>query len=264
MNVIIGLGDLGIAVARRLHMVGRPTTGVDLDAGRRELWTAQTGSAALGDIADVDWTGVRRIFVVVTGAAAARKVTAQLCDIVPAHEPVSIFVLTTMSPADAVDICSGDRAHRVIELPVTGGELGALAGTLVGISAGPITEPDRQFLRSTVLSELVEFDDYGQPSLAKLLNNTVGAYHIATLRIASELASTAGLPLHKFHSVLANGAGTSYAVRHVYDITGTMLQHDVEVADATVGGLPDIDPASVETNLTEIRRLLALSDQGDR
>ncbi len=41
---VVGLGDLGISIARRLHEVGVAVAGIDGAAERREMWEGETGT----------------------------------------------------------------------------------------------------------------------------------------------------------------------------------------------------------------------------
>ena len=50
---VVGLGDLGISIARRLHAVGVAVAGIDGAEERRTIWEAETGLSALASTADL-------------------------------------------------------------------------------------------------------------------------------------------------------------------------------------------------------------------
>lgn len=175
MTTVIGLGNLGLAVARRLAMVGLSPVGVDIDENQRRLWTSLTDAPVVARASDLDLDSLDRVLVVVNGSKPAFRVIQDIVDL-PRTTPIVVYVLTTVAPDEAATLSQFNRdSLRMIELPVTGGELGALAGTLVAMAAGPLDEIERDFLNTTIASHVVEFGDYGQPAIAKLLNNVVGA-----------------------------------------------------------------------------------------
>src|SRR5690606_37439254 len=103
--VVVGLGNIGLAIARRLVMRGRPVVGVDIAEGRRDAWHALTGARAVADLAEVDWSSVDRVFIVVRMTDQAAAVLAALAD-VPAQAPLACHLVTTLEPGFAAGLSS--------------------------------------------------------------------------------------------------------------------------------------------------------------
>src|SRR5699024_1662831 len=118
---------------------------------------------------------VQRVFVAVRTTGQASAVLAELCQRLAPGGSLACHLITTLEIGFA-DGLEGYAATplRMLEQPVSGGEQGALAGSLTMGSAGPLIQEDERLL-ADVAEHLVRFDDYGQPTRAKLLNNVTGA-----------------------------------------------------------------------------------------
>lgn len=239
MNVAVGLGNIGLAIARRLHMRGRDVLGVDLAAPRRDAWHAMTGRQAAASLDEVAWDEVERVFVIVRLTDQAAQVLQQLAA-VDRDTPLTAFVITTMEASFAAEQL-GDLATdtlRIVELPVSGGELGALGGRLTAMSAPRLTDDDRRFLHRTIVSNLVEFDAYGQPTLTKLFNNVLSAYNARALADMLVLAREQGMDPGKLYDVVLTSSGGSWMASAYMELLDDMLDKDVALLREHLDGLP--------------------------
>ena len=186
---VIGLGDLGISIARRLHAVGVAVIGIDGAEERRSMWEEETGLSALASTADlrpdgdeppVADTAADRRAPASTGAAVPPRAfvcvrttdqaAAVIDDLNRRFGPDAVlYVVTTL----AVDFARGlgDRAAadgpRLVELPVSGGRGGAERGELVVMTGGPAVLPeDAAFLERTLASLVLPMPRYGDATLA--------------------------------------------------------------------------------------------------
>jgi 3-hydroxyisobutyrate dehydrogenase-like beta-hydroxyacid dehydrogenase len=66
--VVVGLGNMGLALARRLKMRGHEVVGVDPDAARVTVWKVLSGQSGVSKVDEVDWPSVQRVLVVVRTA----------------------------------------------------------------------------------------------------------------------------------------------------------------------------------------------------
>jgi 3-hydroxyisobutyrate dehydrogenase-like beta-hydroxyacid dehydrogenase len=171
---------------------------------------------------------------------------------------IPVHVITTITPETARRLPEhASAALRIIENPITGGEAPALLGTQTAMLAGDYNEADIDFLRDGLMEEVVTFDAYGEPALAKLLNNLTCAYNLAAFGAVMELAERAGLNARKLGQVLNHGSGESYAGRMVVSMMGDLLAKDVDLAKTAVGQPPLVDPDGIEAQLAETRARLS-------
>ncbi|MCD9623945.1 NAD(P)-binding domain-containing protein [Rhabdothermincola salaria] len=242
---VIGLGNIGLAIGRRLTMRGQEVVGVELSELRRTVWTAMTGLEAVERLDDVDWRDVTRVLVVVRLTEQAEEVLEALGRVaegrVAESRPLTAFVVTTLEAeaATRLDRFATDQL-RLVELPVSGGEFGALAGNLTVMGAGPLDDEDEAFLLSTIASKVVRFDGYGQPTMAKLVNNVLAAYNTAALAEMLRLADEVGLDAAKVYEVVLSGSGGSWMAGSLFEIVVDLLEKDVGLLQDRLGGLPRI------------------------
>jgi 3-hydroxyisobutyrate dehydrogenase-like beta-hydroxyacid dehydrogenase len=261
--VVVGLGNIGGAIARRIAQAGVPVIGVELDEERRRQFQGEFRTAA--SPTDVPWTDVARVLVVVRMADQALAVVEEIAASV--REPLACHVMTTLDPA-APDrfprIAAGTgELLRILEQPVSGGASGAAAGTLTVLSAGPAEPADERFLLATVAGRVVPFPRYGQPTLAKLVNNVVAAYHTRTTAVLLGVAERLGLEPATMKSVLDSSSGASFMsamLAELADEQARLLTKDAALLVAAAGPLPSIelgDEAGFLDDLRAARRALA-------
>ncbi|MFT3864715.1 MAG: NAD(P)-binding domain-containing protein [Solirubrobacterales bacterium] len=257
---VVGLGDLGIAIARRLHAVGVAVAGIDGAVERRSMWEEETGRAALASTAQIDPPRAPRAFVCVRTTEQAAAVIADLS--ARLGPEAVLYVVTTL----AVDFARGlgDLAAvdgpRLVELPVSGGRGGAERGELVVVAGGlAVTDEDADFLSRTLASQVLRMPRYGEATLAKLLNNALAAYNALAFASAVELADGAGLDLAATAELLRRGSGGSWMADAFACLVDDLLAKDAALLAAELGPLPRIDlddPAALPPSLARARRLL--------
>lgn len=265
MIVIVGLGAIGAGIGRRILECGSAVVGVDPAAGRRHAWQADTNRSAHAQLAEVPWSSVERIFVAVRMTEQAAAVLDQMRSLVAARHAPACHLLTTLEPRFADRLGNyADAPYRVLEQPVSGGEQGARSGRLTMMTAGQLTSGDDEWLRATVATELVAFDRYGQPTLAKLLNNVTGAYNVLALVQMLELAAEYGIDPVKFYRVVTQSSGASSMASMIFDLHGDLLAKDVALLRSEVGQLPSVAVGEdFLPSLEEARRLLGYCDRND-
>jgi len=259
MVVVVGLGNLGLAIARRLAMRGHDLAGVDPVEDRRQALRILAGKPAVAGLAEVSWPRASRVLLVVRTPDQLAEALDQVVGHAEAagRSALPVLVVTTITPADAERLGAiASPAVRIVESPITGGEAPALMGTQTAMLAGPIEPEDIAFLRESLMEEVVVFERRGQPALAKLLNNLLCAYNLAAFGAVIEIAGARGLDAAKLRQVVVRGSGSSFAARAVVEIVGDLLAKDVHLAEQTLDALPAIRPDDVEAQLAGTRRLL--------
>jgi 3-hydroxyisobutyrate dehydrogenase len=255
---VIGLGDLGLAFALRLHERGCAVVGVDVSAERRDSWQQATGQQAAPSLHGL---AAERVFVCVRTTDQAREVLAE----VPARAApagLAAYVVTTLDPAFARGLAEYASGHlRVIELPVSGGRAGARQGELtVLVGGGQATGDDVAFVGRTLARRIFEFPRFGDATLAKLLNNTVAAYNAAAFATGLVLAEQAGLPADVCAEVVRSSSGGSWIADSFEVLIADLLAKDAGLLAAELGRLPAIEvsePDQLVATLAHGARLLA-------
>ncbi len=261
MIVVVGLGNIGSRIAQRLVMRGLDVIGVDIDVRRRDTWRAMTQLDPTERLDEVDWERVSTVFVVVRFADEARDVLGHLSALHIGGRRVA-YVVTTLDISVARTLGSFNVGSlRVVELPVSGGAAGAAAGTLTAMAAGPLDVDDERFLLDTVSKTLVRFDAYGEPTLAKLLNNVLAAYNAAAFSHVILLGEQEGLSPALLHRVILTSSGASWILGSFLDFPADLLTKDVELLRNDLGELPLValraaGPDSLEAVLEKARRAL--------
>lgn len=258
MIVVVGLGNIGIAMAERLVNRGRPVTGVDLSPERRAAWQSATGLAAADSLEAVGWAAVTHVLVIVRLTSQVEGVLRQL-DTLPVAEGTGVVVSSTLDIDYARELGRyGDRTWRLVEMPISGGEYGARAGTLTVMPAGRHDERDLQFI-GDLATTTVPFDQYGEPTVAKLLNNVSAAYTAVSYAEIILLAGRSGMSPSRLAEILRTSSGGSWMGDHFMVLTDDLLAKDVNLLRSQVGELPDVTlngTTDIVERLQEARALL--------
>lgn len=240
LTAVVGLGDLGSAVASRVASAC-PLLLIDPDRAARDRWTSLDGIQVAADVGTASWAAVGRVHVLVRTQRQAADVLDSLDRQLTGSVPVHLH--TTVSVDAAVRLATQPRTGiRVLEQPLTGGAAAVRAGGATVLTAGPIDDLDRDWI-AQLASHAVSFDDFGQPALAKLINNAAAA---ATCRVTASLLATAvdkGLDIAAMHTVLCHGSGGSWMAEALPELgvdQARLLVKDVLLLQDHVGELPPL------------------------
>jgi 3-hydroxyisobutyrate dehydrogenase len=221
---VIGLGSMGMGVARSLRRAGVETWGFDVVDTRREELEALGGRwasnpADLGSKVDV-------VIVLVVSTEQVRGVLFGEAGAADRMASDTVVVNCATIPAsDAVAIGQDLAARRIymLDAPISGGAVGANAGELSVMASGPeaafsLAEPVLQVIAKTVyrLGEA-----HGVGSTVKTINQLLAGVHIAAACEAMALGIRAGVDPKTLFEVISNSAGASWMfnnrVPHILD-----------------------------------------------
>ena len=210
----IGTGIMGAPIAGHILDAGYPLTVYNRTPEkasalieRGAVWAESPAEAVRG--ADVVFTmvgypeDVEELYLASGGILAASKPGAVLVD------------LTTSSPALARDIAEAAAVdeRQAFDCPVTGGEAGAVAGTLTLIVGA--TEADIAAVRpvlETFSSKIFCFGGAGKGQAAKLANQISLAASMVGMADALAFAQQCGLDLAQTREMILGGTGASGAM----------------------------------------------------
>ena len=167
---VIGLGAMGIGIARNLLAAGFPTTGTDLRPERLELLGAAGGTpvptcAEVGECADA-------LFVMVLNGTQARDALLGPDGALGTMRTGGTVMLTaTILPSEVRSLQEPLSAKGVhlIDTPVSGGKSGADNGTLTLMAAAesPVLERSRRVLEAISNRIFHVGEDIGQGQTVK-------------------------------------------------------------------------------------------------
>ena len=210
----IGTGIMGAPIAGHIMDAGYPLTVYNRTKAKAQplidrgaVW-ADSAVAAASD-ADVVFTmvgypeDVEELYLAGDGLLTATKPGTILID------------LTTSLPSLARDIAEAAAVsdRMAFDCPVTGGESGAIAGTLTAIVGA--TEHDIEPVRAlleTFTARIFCFGGAGKGQAAKLTNQVALASAMVGMADALSLAQQSGLDLEQTRQMIMSGTGASGAM----------------------------------------------------
>ncbi len=243
---IVGLGSMGLGMARSLLRAGHTVSGCDInDAALASLEAAggrpfSTPAAAVKD--------ARIAVVVVVNAAQTEAVLFGPEGAIAALKPGSVVMSSaTVSPTEAKDFAQRAAQSGVLYLdaPISGGSAKADQGALTVMASGSpqsfaVARPALDAMATTVY-ELG--DDVGVGSSFKIVNQLLAGVHIAVACEAITFAKSLGLDISRVFDVITKSAGNSWMfenrIPHV--VAGDYTPHSaVSIFTKDLGIVSDI------------------------
>lgn len=210
----IGLGNIGLPMARRLVAAGHRLVVCDLDAERVQRLVDEGAEAAATPRAVAN---AAETVLVSLPTPAALQVVALGADGVAGGQRIQRLVdLSTVGPGVSRQIAAELSGHGIalIDSPVSGGVAGATKGTLALMVAGG--EVERQ-VALPLLGELgktfVVGDEPGMGQVMKLANNYLSATALAATSEALVYGAKSGLDPAVMIEVANAGSGSNSATR---------------------------------------------------
>jgi 3-hydroxyisobutyrate dehydrogenase-like beta-hydroxyacid dehydrogenase len=235
---MVGLGNMGGRMSKRLRAAGYDVVGFDVEPSR-----GGTASSA-AEVA----RAVEVVLLSLPDSSVVEPVVRELAEVV---RPGQVVVdLSTSSPASTVELHAllGGRDVELLDAGISGGAAGAEAGTLTIMVGGSAEALDRvRPILETFSARIEHMGASGSGHTAKVLNNLLnGVTHAATAEVMVA-ARKAGLDLRQFLDVLNSSTGRSYA-------TSDRFPHVLE-GDYLEGGL------TTNLILKDLRLYVALAER---
>lgn len=201
---VIGLGQMGLAMAETLKRAGCPIIGTDVSATRRALLPESVAHAdEVARQADV-------IILSLPNSAIVEAVMASIID--HCRGGALIIDTSTADPGSTRQVAQTARSKGIhfVDAPVSGGAAGAAAGTLFIMAGGDADALARAKPYFDILGrETVICGGPGAGNVVKILNNALCAAHLALAGEALVLGEKAGLDRTVLAGALAKGSGRS-------------------------------------------------------
>jgi 3-hydroxyisobutyrate dehydrogenase len=207
---MIGLGNMGGRIARRIRDGGYPIVGYDASASARE----QSGVVAMASVAELV-QGAEVIFLSLPDSRVVEAVVLGADGVLAGARDGQIVVdLSTADPSSSVRIHSelGSKGVEFIDAGISGGAAAAEQGTLAIMAGGsPAPLAALAPLFGTFSSHVYHMGEPGSGHTTKVLNNFLNAISLAATAEAMVAGRKAGLDLAQLLEVLNHSSGVNFA-----------------------------------------------------
>ncbi len=210
---VIGLGAMGLGVARTLLRAGYPTLGCDLRpealrAFERDGGVPCPAPSAMGSRCQV-------VIVLVVNEAQTDEALFGQGGAARALTPGSVVVSSaTVSPEFARDLGRrlGEHGILMVDAPVSGGAARAAEGKLTLMTSGPAEAYAKcEEVLASVSARVYHLGDrHGMGSQVKIVNQLLAGVHIAAMAEALALGIREGVDLKVLYEVITHSAGNSW------------------------------------------------------
>jgi 3-hydroxyisobutyrate dehydrogenase len=241
---MIGLGNMGGRVARRIDEVGHPIVGYDLSAQARERSGLETVDS-IGELVEQ----VDVVMLCLPDSTIIEPVVLGPGGILEHTRPEqSVVDLSTASPASTVELHRALAAKNVglVDAGLTGGVDSAVSGTMTIMAGGHADDIERvRPVLETFSSAVYLMGPPGAGHTAKVLNNFLNGVSLAATAEVMVAAKRAGLDLAQLLEVFNRGSAVNWATRerfpHIIDgdylrggLTVDLMAKDIELYLATM------------------------------
>lgn len=216
---LIGLGIMGAPMARNLIKAGYPLTVSTRTEGKAERFAAE--ASALGEVraaasaAEVAAASDVVIIMVTDSPDVIEVACGEQGIFAGAREGTTIVDMSTISPQVTREL-AGEAAKRGlawIDAPVSGGEKGAIEGTLTIMAGGEAEALARvRPVLEAMGKRITHLGPVGSGQSAKLCNQIMVAVNLLAVCETMVFARKAGLDLAALHGALTGGAANSWAL----------------------------------------------------
>jgi 2-hydroxy-3-oxopropionate reductase len=225
----IGLGIMGKPMARNLAKAGYDLviynrSQDDIDTMLAEGYQFQA-AASPREVAE----RTKAIVTVLPDSPDVRNVVFGDNGLLPAIGPGHLLIdMSTIAPATSIEVYDAltERGARALDAPVSGGETGAINGTLSIMVGGETADFQRVMpLFEAMGKTIVHVGGPGAGQIVKACNQMVVAINYAAVSEALVLGAKAGVDPEKIVEVLSGGLAAS----RVMDLKGAnMIAHQFQ------------------------------------
>lgn len=214
MNIaFIGLGNMGGAMAHNLLKAGQQVFGFDLSEKALNTFASQGGI-----VCESPQTAAAQADVVISMLPAAKHVR----DVYLGEDGVLAVLkagslcidCSTIDPKTIQDIAktAQDKGIQICDAPVSGGTIGAQAGTLTFmVGANPQTFDAVQPILSFMGKNTVSCGEVGAGQIAKICNNLILGISMAAVAEGMALGAKLGIDAHALAGVINSSSGRCWS-----------------------------------------------------
>lgn len=209
---VIGLGNMGGGMARRLAANGWPVTGYDVDKARLES-AAAGGVSPAGSLAELA-AGADVVLSSLPDPAAVRGAYLGEGGVVEGvRGGTTLIDASTIDPGTWREVAASARAKRAecLDAPVSGGPAEAATGRLVFLVGGEAAVLERcRPVLAALAGEIHHVGPGGAGHTIKIVNNAMSMANVAIAAEAMVLGVRAGLDPQRLFDILSTSGGRSH------------------------------------------------------
>lgn len=218
----IGLGNMGLPMARNLVAAGHAVAGFDRVSSALEAAVAG-GARAAGSALEAA-AGAEVVITMLPEGRHVREVYLGADGIIAHAAPTALLIdcsTIDVASARAVDHAAGEQGLEVLDAPVSGGVAGAEKATLTFMVGGS----DAGVARARPILErmgraVVHTGPSGNGQAAKICNNMLLAISMIGVCEAFVLAERLGLSADKLFEVSSQSSGQCWALTNYCPVPG--------------------------------------------
>lgn len=217
----IGLGNMGLPMARNLLKAGHEVTGFDL--GTEQLASfVEAGGRKAERAADAASNEV--VVTMLPAGKHVREVYTGDGGLIAAAEQGTLLIdSSTIDVESARDVAeaAAEAGHLMVDAPVSGGVGGAEAGTLTFMVGGPKEAFDRaKPILEVMGAKVIHAGGPGNGEAAKICNNMLLAISMIGVSEAFALARRLGLDDQNFFDIAATSSGQCWSLTSYCPVPG--------------------------------------------
>lgn len=210
---VIGLGNMGMGAALNLLHKQHDVTGCELRDETRAAFSAEGGKVVNSpDALPADTEAV--VVFVINAAQTEQVLFGEKGCLARLNKGAVILCCATIAPeaAKALGKKIEDAGFLMLDSPVSGGAVGAKAGTMTVMGSGS----DAAFAKAEPVLEAISTkiwrlgSEIGVGSTVKMVNQLLAGVHIATAAEALALGIRAGADPETLYKVISESAGSSW------------------------------------------------------
>ena len=219
---MIGLGTMGLPMARHLVAAGNDVVGCDLDPGQVEALGAG-GAETPGEAA----AAADAVLLSLPSAEAVEDVVLGERGVRSAARPGTLLVdMSTSPPSLARRLAAECPELDVLDAPVSGGPRGAADASLTIMAGGTEDAFERARPLFEALGRLVVLvGGHGAGQTAKLCNNLIAGATMAAVSESCAIAVREGLDPGTLYELLTASTGDSRVLRTRFPLPGVDDAH---------------------------------------
>lgn len=225
----IGAGIMGKPMVRNLVKAGYEVLIHNRSRGSVDELTAESGAVTAANSPSEVARSVETVITMLPDSPDVQTVVLGEDGILAAARPDFLLVdMSTIAPSTSIDIHAAltERGASALDAPVSGGDKGAIAGTLSIMVGGSEADLERAMpLFEAMGKTIVHIGGPGAGQIAKVCNQVVVAINYAAISEALLLAQRSGVDPEKVAKVLGGGLAAS----RVLEMRGqTMIERRFE------------------------------------
>lgn len=217
----IGLGNMGLPMARNLLKAGNEVVGFDLNAEQLAAFVEAGGRKA---DSPAEAAANDAVVTMLPAGKHVRKVYTGDDGVIAAAPPGTLLIdSSTIDVQSARDVAAAaaEAGHLMVDAPVSGGVGGAEAGTLTFMVGGPAEAFERaKPILEVMGAKVVHAGGPGTGEAAKICNNMLLAVSMIGVSEAFALARRLGLEDQNFFDIAATSSGQCWSLTNYCPVPG--------------------------------------------